>query len=382
MGVSTPHAFDEVASKNANQPSAQAQLFGRILAAVTEARKLPSYLVVLLTVAAMVVFVPLLPWITLALWLGIYLKPLHRRLTARLGGRSGLAATLSVSLLLVIAIPIALLFASIVLDAIALVRQLWAAPESHAVFVQLVQTDPQSKGALPEVTGVVDLLLSQGDRAWAIAQQLAGVAADFVIGLLVMVSGTYGVLVNGEGWYAWLERHLPIGNEPLMRFRNAFVETGRGLWFGIVGTGMVQSIVATIAFLALGVPSALALGLMTLLFSLIPAIGTALVWGPVAAGLALSGRTASAIILAAIGVGVISTVDNLARPWLTRRGKLSLPTWVVLIAMFGGVELIGGWGLLMGPLVVRLAKEAMMISQGDAPETASSDTPVASPPAA
>lgn len=379
MDVSTPHAFDVVASKNANQASAQAQLFGRILAGVTETRKLPTYLVVLVTMAAIAVFVPLLPWIALALWIGIYLKPLHRRLVVRLGGRSGVAATLSVSLLLVIAIPIALLFASIVLDAIALVRQLWAAPESHAVFVQLVQTDPQSK--LPD-GGVVDLLLSQGDRALAIAQQLAGVAADFVIGLLVMVSGTYGVLVNGEAWYAWLERHLPVGNEHLMRFRDAFVETGRGLWFGIVGTGMVQSIVATIAFLALGVPSALALGMMTLLFSLIPAIGTALVWVPVAAGLALSGRTASAIILAAIGVGVISTVDNLARPWLTRRGKLQLPTWVVLISMFGGVELIGGWGLLMGPLVVRLAKEAMMIAQGDAPETASSDTPVASPPAA
>jgi predicted PurR-regulated permease PerM len=379
VDVSTPHAFDVVASKNANQASAQAQLFGRILAGVTETRKLPTYLVVLVTMAAIAVFVPLLPWIALALWIGIYLKPLHRRLVVRLGGRSGVAATLSVSLLLVIAIPIALLFASIVLDAIALVRQLWAAPESHAVFVQLVQTDPQSK--LPD-GGVVDLLLSQGDRALAIAQQLAGVAADFVIGLLVMVSGTYGVLVNGEAWYAWLERHLPVGNEHLMRFRDAFVETGRGLWFGIVGTGMVQSIVATIAFLALGVPSALALGMMTLLFSLIPAIGTALVWVPVAAGLALSGRTASAIILAAIGVGVISTVDNLARPWLTRRGKLQLPTWVVLISMFGGVELIGGWGLLMGPLVVRLAKEAMMIAQGDAPETASSDTPVASPPAA
>ena len=344
---------------------------------MTEARKLPTYLVVLLTVAAMAVFVPLLPWIALALWLGLYLKPLHRRLTARLGGRLGLAATLSVSLLLVVAIPILVVFASIVLDAIALARQLWAAPESHAVFVQLVQTDPK---APPEVSGVVDLLLSQGDRAWAIAQQLAGAAADFVIGLLVMVSGTYGVLVNGEAWYAWLERHTPVDDKHLMRFRNAFVETGRGLWFGIVGTGMVQSIVATIAFLALGVPSALALGMMTLLFSLIPAIGTALVWGPVAAGLALSGRTVSAIILAAIGIGVISTVDNLARPWLTRRGNLQLPTWVVLIAMFGGVALIGGWGLLLGPLVVRLAKEAMMIAHGDAPEPASPDTPVASPP--
>jgi len=339
--------------------------------------------VVLLIVGAIAICVPLLPWIALALWIGLYLKPLHGRLTRRLSGRVGLAATLTVSLLLVVAIPIVLVLTSIVLDAIALVRQLYAAPESQALLVQLVQSDPQSSGPLPEATGALDLLFSQGDRAWAIAQQLAGAAADFVVGLLVMVSGAYGVLVNGEAWWAWCTGHVPVPRAHLQRFHKAFVETGRGLWFGIVGAGVVQSLVATVAFLALGVPSALALGMLTLLFSVLPAIGTALVWVPVAAGLALSGRTVAALILAAIGIGVISTVDNFARPWLTRRGKLQLPTWVVLIAMFGGVALIGGWGLLMGPLVLRLAKEALEIVRGDLdpPTPATSDTAVASPPA-
>ncbi len=337
-------------------------------------------LVVVLTVGAIAVAVPLLPWIALALWIGLYMRPLHGRLTRRLKGRSGLAATLSVSLLLVIAIPIVVVVASIVFDAVALVRQLYAAPESHAVFTKLVQSDPQASGGA-EVSGILDLLISQGDRAWAIAQQLAGVAADVVIGLLVMVSGIYGVLVSGDDWHEWIENHVPVASEHLHRFQEAFVETGRGLWFGIVGAGLVQSIVATIAFLVLGVPSALALGMLTLLFSVLPAIGTALVWAPVAAGLALSGRTAAAIVLVVIGVGVISTVDNLARPWLTRRGRLQLPTWVVLISMFGGVEVIGGWGLLMGPLVVRLAKEALMIARPTQLEPATPDTPVASPSA-
>jgi predicted PurR-regulated permease PerM len=58
---------------------------------------------------------------------------------------------------------------------------------------------------------------------------------------------------------------------------------------------------------------------------------------------------------------VIGSIDNLARPWLSRRGKLQLPGFVVLVAMFGGVELVGGWGILFGPLVVRLAKEALEV---------------------
>jgi predicted PurR-regulated permease PerM len=101
--------------------------------------------------------------------------------------------------------------------------------------------------------------------------------------------------------------------------------------------------------------------MLTLLFSVIPAIGTALVWVPVAAGLAITGRTTAAIALGVVGVAVIGSVDNVARPYLARRGHLQLPTWVVLIAMFGGIALIGGWGLLLGPLVLRLAKEALLI---------------------
>jgi predicted PurR-regulated permease PerM len=346
--------------------------------------KLPTWLVVMLTVAAVAVFVPLAPWIALAVWIGMYARRFHARLAIRLGGRIGTAATLTVSLLLVIAIPIIVVMTSIILDAVALVRQLYDTPESQAVLVKLVQTDPRPGDgeALKEVSGVMDLLLSQGDRAWAIGRQLASTAAHFVIGILVMVTGMYGVLVNGGGWYDWLERHLPFSDGQLGRFSDAFMETGRGLWFGIVGAGTLQSVIATGAYLILGVPSALALGMLTLLLSVIPAVGTALVWGPVAAGLALTGRTGAAIALAVVGIAVISTVDNLARPWLTRKGHLQLPTWVVLIAMFGGVELIGAWGLLMGPLVVRLAKEALMIAKSEGPlHLATTDEPVTPPPA-
>ena len=341
--------------------------------------KLPTYLVVILTIGALAVFVPLAPWIALAVWIGLYARPFHRRLARRLHGRLGVAATIVVSLLIAIAIPIIAVVTSIVIDAVALVRELYATPESQAVLVKLVQTDPTPADPKTEVTGAMDLLISQGDRAWAIGRELAGAAASMVIGLLVMVSGIYGVLVNGESWYRWVERHSPLDERHFVRFRDAFVETGRGLWFGIVGAGLVQSVVATIAYLVLGVPSALALGMLTLLFSVIPAVGTALVWAPVAAGLALTGRPGAAIALAVIGIGVVSTVDNLARPWLARRGHLHLPTWVLLIAMFGGVEIMGAWGLLMGPLVVRLAKEALVIAKGDNAQVATSAEAVTRP---
>lgn len=324
---------------------------------------IPRWLLAVVCAAAAVVMAPFSPWVVLALWLGLFADRIYQPIMKRLGGRSGLAATLTVLLLLVIVVPIAAVVASLVVDAIALVQRVLASEQGKSVLEQLAGGDDPARPHrdMFSLQGVTELVMSQGERAFAIVKQVAGAAAHVAIGMLILVSGIYGVLVEGRGWYAWVERHAPCRPETVARFAAAFVETGRGLAYGVVGAGLIQSIVATIAFVVIGVPSALALGMLTLMFSVIPAVGTAIVWAPVAAGLALGGRTGAAVALAIVGVGVIGTVDNVARPWLAKRGQLQLPTYVVLIAMFGGIALIGGWGLLLGPLVVRLAKEAIVI---------------------
>lgn len=317
---------------------------------------IPAWLVGVLAAGAAVMMAAFWPWVVLAVWLGLYARAIERPMRRLVRGRQTLSATLTVVVLVLLVAPIAAIMASLVVDAIALVQQLMRSDRAQAVLETLVQGGGDSGS-----TNVADLVMSQGNRAWQLAQQLAGAAAHVVIGWLVLISGIYGVLVEGHAWYAWIERHAPMQPRTLRRLADAFVETGRGLVFGIVGAGLIQSVIATIAYLALGVPQALALGLLTLVFSVIPAVGTAIVWIPVAAGLALTGRTGAALALGIIGLALIGTADNLVRPWLARRGKLELPTYVVLVAMFGGVELLGASGLVLGPLVVRLAKEAIVI---------------------
>jgi predicted PurR-regulated permease PerM len=87
------------------------------------------------------------------------------------------------------------------------------------------------------------------------------------------------------------------------------------------------------------------------------------VWVPVSAGLALAGHRVHAAILFVVGLAVISTIDNVLRPWLARLGRLRLPMVVVFLSMIGGLRLIGGWGLLLGPLLVRLGVEARAIAR-------------------
>lgn len=90
-----------------------------------------------------------------------------------------------------------------------------------------------------------------------------------------------------------------------------------------------------------------------------------MVWGPVAVGPALTGHWGRAFIMVAIGIFVIGLVDNLLRPLLSRHGSVQLPMFGLLVAMFGGPATVGAWGLLLGPLLVRLAVEAVSIERDE-----------------
>jgi predicted PurR-regulated permease PerM len=305
-----------------------------------------------LLAATAILLAPLAPAVMLALWLSGFARIVHDPLTRLLRGRVRLAAALTVVALTLVLIPFVLALTSLALDAYDLVGEVSRSSRGKEVLEQLVaRKGPDSS--------LWDVVLGQQERAWSILQQIAGTATRVVIGLVVIVAGIYAVLVDGRSWYEWVEGHAPVSPALVQRLRDAFVETGRGLFIGIGAAGLAQASVATVAYLALRIPHPLELGLITFCFSVIPAVGTAIVWVPVAIGLALTGRDGAAIILAVCGIAVIGTIDNLVRPFLTRRGRLQLPTYVVLVSMFAGVMVIGAWGLLVAPLAVRWVKAVL-----------------------
>jgi len=313
-----------------------------------------------LSIGALVLLWPFVPWVIVAAWTALAARRVQVPLARRLGDRPRIASVATVVMLTLLVVPAALLLASLVVDAVSLVQQLLSSGRAHDLLERLVQ--PTDSGA-PGSTDILGMLMDQSERAWSVGRRIAGTAVRGVIGVFILVSGTYVFLTDGHGWYRWLETHAPIAPSSMQRLAAAFAETGRGLFVGLAGAGIAQAVAATVVYVALGVPQPLALGFLTLVFSVVPAIGTAMVWVPVAAGLALTGRAGAAVVLVIAGVALIGTLDNLLRPYLARRGHLQLPTFVVLLAMFGGIELMGGWGVLIGPLLVRLAKEMLEIRE-------------------
>jgi predicted PurR-regulated permease PerM len=327
-----------------------------------EERTVVAWSTAALLAATALVLWPFAPWILFALWAGTLARPVHAWFAARFGGRPRLAAAVTTLALVVLAAPAIVLIASLADDAIALVRRLAATDRVHDWFYAAAGTDGRGTGT----SGGLGLITSQGARAWDLARQVAGTAGRIALGLVIAIGGLYGVLADGARWYGWLEAHAPISRASFRRFAGAFVETGRGLFFGTLGAGLAQAIIATIVYIALGVPRPFALGMLTLACSIVPAVGTAIVWGSVAVALAVTGRDAAAVILVGCGVFLIGTVDNVVRPYLARKGHLQLPTLVVALAMFGGVAAMGARGLLLGPLILRLAKEALAIRRDQA----------------
>jgi predicted PurR-regulated permease PerM len=326
---------------------------------------MPRGLLLAFLVAGALVLVPFWSWLVLAIWVGQFGRRMVPALTRFSGRRQRAAAILTAALIAVLLIPIGLLVYRLVGEGIALFHRLADSPEAREMFEKLVSKGegaPRKAGA-GGGTEPVEVIVKHSGQAWHLLTMLLGIAAKVVLGLFVFLSATYAVLADGPRGYRWLEDHLPVDRRVTRRFADAFSETGRGLFIGVGGAGLAQSIVATITYVALGVPDALVLGLLTLMASVIPSIGTGIVWAPVAIGLALVGRTEAAIAMGAIGVAVIGSIDNIVRPMLSRRGNLALPSILIMVSMFGGIALVGASGLILGPLALRLAKEALLIDR-------------------
>lgn len=323
-------------------------------------RRILLALLIISALAALYLLLPFWPWLVLALWTASLARPLLQRLTRAIRGRRGAAGVFTIGLLVVALTPLIAGIASVAPDVYELVQRAFASGSGRGALVELVTTSPGKDGtsiAHFEWAKLMELLQAHGKEAWTVASALASTMGSVGLGVLVFFAATYASMVHGREAYVWLQRQIPLAPHRIDRVRDAFQETGRGLLYSVALTGFLQAALATMAYALLGVPRALALGLATFLTSLIPAIGPFLVWGPVAVGLWLSGQGTKAAILAVICSLVVAPADNVLRPLLARRGRLQLHPWLVLFAMLGGVVSVGGWGIMLGPLVFRLAFE-------------------------
>jgi predicted PurR-regulated permease PerM len=322
-----------------------------------------SWLTLGLVGISTLVFLPMWPPLVLAVWTAGLTRPMLLRFQRGLRGRRRAAAVLSLLLFLVVALPLSLLIAGVVAGARELIATVQASSSARSALEGIISSSDSPTVLPSSLADVTNLVKRSGMEGFDMLTSIAGAAVAAIVGLFLYFGGAYALLVDGERLWSWVQGNSPISTSASQRLGAAFHETGRGLLIGVGLTSLVQGLVATIIYASLGVPRALVLGPITGVASVIPFVGTALIWGPIALGLFLTGRPGRGVILLVLGVAVIGTVDNLLRPLFSRWGALQMPVFLLFVSVFGGLAAFGTWGALLGPLIVRLTMEALELAR-------------------
>ena len=186
-----------------------------------------------------------------------------------------------------------------------------------------------------------------------LAQRLVGGLASFAVNLIVLLFVLYFMLVGGLRMEAYCRELLPfsrsVGRDALHEIRMIV----RSNAIGIPLLAAVQGVVAYLGYLLFGAPSPLFWGVLTCLATIIPIVGTALVWLPLALYMGLEGNWGPAVGLALYGTLVVTHVDNVVRFVMQKRMADTHPL-VTVFGVFVGLSLFGFMGVIFGPLLLAM----------------------------
>ncbi|MFC4723902.1 AI-2E family transporter [Glycocaulis abyssi] len=299
----------------------------------------------------------------LAAVLALMLTPVQNAMTGKLGGRTRLSASLlMVSVVLIGMVPLGILV-------VIVVREAMQVGEALTPFVQeQVAAWREAGGGVPEwVPWREEVIRYQGEIASQIGSfastagrifinamtSAAGSTLMVFLNLIVFLYALYYFLVHGRAMTATTLKLLPLRPRDRLLLAGRAVSTIRATIKGTLVIGLVQGTVTGLALAIAGVPGAPFWGALAGLLSVIPGIGTPLVWGPAAAWLIYQGEMAAGIALGVFGFVVIMNIDNFLRPRLVGRDA-KMSDLMVLISTLGGLTLFGAMGIIIGPMIAAL----------------------------
>jgi predicted PurR-regulated permease PerM len=310
----------------------------------------------------------LLPFSGAVFWgivLAIVFAPLHARLLAAFGERPNTAALASLSLIvLMVILPVTLIAAALVDQALGLYDMVSAGKiDFDALLRRTVSGLPGWAGSLFDryestIMATVREKLTAGiaqasQMAARYAVDVGRNALDFLVSMVVMLYLLFFLFRDGRTIAARIKRAVPLGSHYKKPLFDNFVTVIRATVKGNVLVAMAQGALGGLIFWFLDVPAPVLWGVVMSFLSLLPAVGAAIIWGPVAAYFLFTGAAWQGVVLAAYGVLVIGLVDNVLRPILVGKDT-KLPDYLVLLSTIGGMALFGLNGFVIGPVIAAL----------------------------
>ena len=332
-------------------------------------RPLEDKVFVFLVIAVSLAFGWILaPFLGAVLWsviLAIMFQPLYRRLCRSWPRRRTIAALGTVFAILVLVIlPLTLLTVLLVQECLSTYQRIQSGDLDVGRYLQQVfdalpawvtnLLDRIGLTSLRRVqervtSGLAQSLQFLGTQALSIGQN----AFEFVVSLAVMLYLLFFFLRDGAGLSRRIRDAIPLRPDPLRSLAERFATVIRATVKGNVVVALVQGALGGLILWLLGIGGPVLWGALMAVLSLLPAVGAAIVWLPVAVYLLATGAVWKGVVLIAYGMLVIGLIDNILRPILVGKDT-QMPDYLVLISTLGGIATMGLNGFVIGPVIAAL----------------------------
>ena len=211
-----------------------------------------------------------------------------------------------------------------------------------------------------------DVTAEAASRAAGIAAVVASATFSMLLVFFFLLMTVFFTLERWPELARQVEIMLPLRPRYTHYLLEEFRRVGRTTLLGTVATGLAQGMLAGLGYFVTGVPEPAFLGAATAVASLLPGVGTLLVWVPAGIFLIATGHPAMGVLELVWGaLAVVGASDYLIRPALIGRHS-SMPALLTFAGLFGGVEAFGLIGLILGPLVMALSFSLLRLYAHDA----------------
>lgn len=288
--------------------------------------------------------------------------PLYKRFERWYGGRRALASLSTLVLIVIVVIvPLGVLMGIVTSQAIKV---------GHTVtpWVQEQIAQPGAFDKLLNSLPFYDKLAPYSETIWRKAGELAGAVSRFLIDSIssatlgavnllfmafAMLYSMFFLLMDGDRLLEKILYYLPLRDQDERRMLDRFTSVTRATLKGTAVIGIIQGGLAGLAFWVVGIPSAVFWGTIMAVLSIIPGIGTALVWGPAVIILAAGGNFLKASGLGIFCALIVGGIDNFLRPALVGKDT-QMHELMIFFGTLGGIMMFGVIGMIIGPIVAAL----------------------------
>jgi len=305
------------------------------------------FLVLVLIYISYIVAKPFLGIIITGLVFAVMCFPIYNWLNKKIKNPTISSGILTLGLILVIVIPAALLGTVLISEASSLIENTQVENVQYLLEERLgIHMSENTEQFLRNATKEAANFVYQEASTFVLT------IPQYFMGFLILLFVFFYTFRDGPKVLHTVKKSLPLHKKQKERIEKKFATTIESLVYGEIAISLIQGLVATIGFYLLGVPSPVFWGLIVGLVALLPGIGPALIWTPIAFFTYLHGDVLRAVLIALFGFFILTiTMDAILRAKILGI-KGHIHPVIILVGVLGGLAAFGLIGLIIGPLIL------------------------------